>query len=163
MKSGKVVQFSAQSDIFGKITIIQQTRQLDLKEVFCYPLGPVPWSIVTSSGDMVKTSKSALMAELEKGATVVEQVPRPCAVVIDGMATVRKGVKGVTFDEFVDELFKFALTSSSGAMRIDIVFDVYRETSIKNAERSHREVGRLHFKNHRKSTCKAMGILSIKW
>ena len=82
MKSGMVVQFSVQSDIFGKIAIIQQTRQLDLKEVFCYPLGPVPWSIANSSGDMVKTSKSVLMTELEKGATDVEQVPRPFAVVV---------------------------------------------------------------------------------
>ena len=46
---------------------------------------------------MVKTSKSALMAELEKGATDVEQVPRPFAVVINGMAMVRNvRYKGVT-------------------------------------------------------------------
>ena len=32
--SGKIVQFSAQSNIFGKITLIQQFRPLDLKEVF---------------------------------------------------------------------------------------------------------------------------------
>ena len=40
-------------------------------------------------------------------------------------------------------------------MRIDIVFDVYRETSIKNAERGHQEVGRLHFK-------KIIGIQHVK-
>ena len=56
--------------------MIEQTTNLDLKEIFCYPLGPVSWSITYSSGDMVKTSKSALMAELQKGATNVEQVPR---------------------------------------------------------------------------------------
>ena len=42
--------------IFGKLEIIQQTRNLDLKEVFCYLLGPVSWSITYSSGDMVKTT-----------------------------------------------------------------------------------------------------------
>ena len=74
---------------------------------------------------MIKTSKSALMNELEKGATDVDQVPRPFAVVIDGMAMIRKiRNKGVTFDEFADELLKYALTSNSGARRIDIVFDV---------------------------------------
>ena len=55
--------------------------------------------------------------------------------------------KEVTFNKFADELLQHALTSSSDAKRIDIVFDVYRENSIKNAERGHREVGRLHFKN----------------
>jgi len=83
MKSGKVVQFSAQSDIFGKIAIIQQTRQLDLKEMFCYLLGPVPWFIANCSGDMAKTSKSALMAELEKGTTDVEQIQKPFASLME--------------------------------------------------------------------------------
>ena len=139
--------FSSQSDIFGKIAIIQQSRNVNLKEVFCYPLWPVPWSIAFGSGDMIKTSKSVPMTELEKGATDADQVPRPFAVIIDGMAMVRKvRNKGVTFDEFADELLKYALTSSSDARRIDIVFDVYRETSLKNAERGHRKVGRLHFK-----------------
>ena len=42
MKSGKVVQFSFQSDIFGKTVIVQQSRNVDLKEFFCYTLGPFP-------------------------------------------------------------------------------------------------------------------------
>ena len=53
---------------------------------------------------------------------------------------------GFTFDEFADELLKYVLTSSSDARRIDIVFDDFRETSIKNAERGLCEVGRLQFK-----------------
>ena len=71
MKSDKVIQFSSQSNIFGKIVIIQQSRNIDPKEDFCYPLGPVPCSIAYSSGDMIKTSRSALITELEKGAPEV--------------------------------------------------------------------------------------------
>ena len=71
MKSDKVIQFSSQSNIFGKIVIIQQSRNIDPKEDFCYPLGPAPCSIAYSSGDMIKTSKSALITELEKGAPEV--------------------------------------------------------------------------------------------
>ena len=127
IKSGKVVQFSSQSDIFGKIVINQQSRNVALKEVFCYPLGPVPWSIAYGSGDMIKTSKSALMTELEKGATDVDQVSRPFAVAIDGMAMVRKvRNKEVTLDEFADKLLKYAVTSSSDARSIDIIFNEYR-------------------------------------
>ena len=64
MKSNKLVQFSSQRDIFGKITIIQQLRNVSLKKVFCYPLGPVPWSIAYSSNDIIKTSKSRCPSDI---------------------------------------------------------------------------------------------------
>lgn len=67
MKSYKVVQFSFQSNIFGKIAIIQQSSNVDLKEVFCYPLEPVPWSIAYGAGDMIKTNKSASITEQGSG------------------------------------------------------------------------------------------------
>ena len=82
--NGKVVQFSTQSDIFRKIALIQQIRSLDLKEVFCYPLGPVPWSLATSAGELMKTNKATLMHELEKGSTSVDAIQRPFATIIDG-------------------------------------------------------------------------------
>ena len=144
MKSGQVAQFSAQSNIFGKIALIQQLRPLNLKEVFSYPLGPIPWALATSSGEMVKTSKSALMHHIEKGATHLQRVQKPFAAVIDGMALVRK-VKpsGHTYDSYADEVLKAAILTSGEAARIDIVFDVYRKQSIKNAERGKRESGKL--------------------
>ena len=77
-------------------------------------------------------------------------------VVIDGMAMVCKvRNKGVTFDKFVNELLKYALTSSFHARCVDIVFNVCHETSIKNAEKSHCEVGRLYFNN-------IIAVLSLK-
>ena len=146
-KSGKVAQFTAQSNIFGKIALIQQFRPLDLKEVFCYPLGPVPWALSTTSGELVKTNKSALLHHLEKGSTDTQIVRKPFASIIDGMALVRK-IKpaGHTYSSFADQVLKVAVTSSVGAERIDIVFDVYRKNSIKNAERGNRESGKLQVK-----------------
>ena len=75
--NSKVVQFSTQSDIFGKISLMQQNRMVDLKDVFCYPLGPVPWALATSNGELMKTSKSQLMYELEKGVTTTVSVSYP--------------------------------------------------------------------------------------
>ena len=65
------------------------------------------------------------MNELEKGFTNVDGVQRPFATISDGMALVHK-VKhsGHTFDIFADEILKYAVLSSSGALRIDILFDV---------------------------------------
>ena len=51
----------------------------------------------------------------------------------------------MTFNEFADELLKFAVISSFGASRIDIMFDVYLHNSIKNVERENRETGKLQF------------------
>ena len=63
------------------------------------------------------------------------------------MAMVRKMKNSsLTFTEFADQLLKFALSSNSHSPKIDIVFDVYRKSSIKNAERNHRETGKLKFK-----------------
>ena len=73
---------------------------------------------------MISTSKSALMTELEKSATNVEQVPRPHAVSLMGWQWCVK----------------------SEIRCIDIVFDVHREISKKNAERGHKKFGRLHYK-----------------
>ena len=104
LKNGRVVQFTSQSDIFGKIALLQQSRDIDLPEVFCYPLGPVPWSLATSSEELIKTNKAALMHHLEKGPTNVERVERPCALVIDGMALVRRvSHAGHTFNSYADE------------------------------------------------------------
>ena len=89
LKELQVVQFSAQSDIFGKITSMQQNRNIDLKEVFCYPLEPITWALATCNGKLMKTKKSKLMQELVKGDTSVEKVDAPYVSIFDGMAHVR--------------------------------------------------------------------------
>ena len=63
--NGKTVQFSAQRDIFGKVALIQQRRDVDLKEFFCYPLGPVPCAFANAVGAKATTLKSKLMQHLE--------------------------------------------------------------------------------------------------
>ena len=126
MKSGKVIQLSTQ-----------------LKEVFCYSVGPFRWSIANSCGVMIKTLKCAPMAELEKSATNVEQVPKPYALVIDEMAMVRKVRREFYLTNMLTN-YSSLLYHQAYARRIDIVFDAYRESSKKNAERGHWKVGRLH-------------------
>ena len=53
---------------------------------------------------------------------------------------------GLTYNELADDLLKFAIASSRGAKRIDIVLNVYRDDSIRNAERGHPSTGKLQFK-----------------
>lgn len=134
-----MIQLSSYNEIFGKLLLISKCRPIDLKEVFSYPLGPVPWSLATPLGGLVKTNKANLMHELEKGVIPLTREPSEYCSIIDGMALVRKlQVAGKTFDEFAVLLFESSRRMSKKASRIDIVFDVYRDLSIKNAERSRR-------------------------
>ena len=85
----KVAQFSAQSDIFVKISLMQQNSKVDLKGVFCYLLGPIPGVLATNYGELMKTSKSNLMHELEKGVTTSVSVPILFDPIYDGTVLVQ--------------------------------------------------------------------------
>ena len=68
---GKDVQFSVQSGIFGKIALISQSGVLDLKEIFKYSFGSIPYALADLMGVMVKTNKSGLLTELGKGTVLL--------------------------------------------------------------------------------------------
>ena len=144
---GREVQFSSQSEIFGKTALIAQSRSVDLQEICKYPMGSVPYALAESMGTMIKTKKADLLAELEKDTTYVDSFPKSSGSMVDGMALVRK-VKcvGLTFDKTADEIFNAALSSGNGPTKIDIVFDIYKDESIKNVERNRRCSDTLSFK-----------------
>ena len=56
---------------------MQQNKKVDLKDVFCYPLGLVPWAFATSNGKLTKTNKSQLIGGLEIGVTTIVSVSYP--------------------------------------------------------------------------------------
>ena len=111
-----------------------------MKEELSHPLGPLPWSLVVPDGSSKKTAKSSLAKELQKDAPAVESLPRS-ACIIDGMAMVQR-LKGdqKTFKETTEMLLAMALREGGSSTRIDVVFDNYREISIKNLEREKRGV-----------------------
>ena len=102
VKNYKVTQFSAQSDIYGKISLIQQNRKINLQEVFSYPLGPIPWVLAEANGEHEKSRKAKIMHELEKGVTRVEQIDATVFPIFDGMALARM-VKctGLTYNQLM--------------------------------------------------------------
>ena len=132
----KNIELKADKNVFSMMTIVAQTRQLDMKKVFSYPLGPVPWALATSSGSMRKTNKALLAQALEKMSTPVETLSGNIVAIVDAMSIVHK-VKGnqKTFGELSKEIFNKILAESTERSRIDVIFDVYRNISIKNIER----------------------------
>ena len=110
-----------------------------MRDVLCHPLGPLPWSLSTADGSLRKTTKAALAKELQKNVPAADEIPRPSACVIDSMALVQR-LKGdhEKFSDVADCLLNMVLHEGSSSNRIDVIFDVYRENSIKNAERENR-------------------------
>ena len=131
-------------------------RTKHLKDVFCYPLGPVLLAFAASNGKLMETSKLKFMLELEKGLTTTVSVLIPFFSIFDGMVLVEIfKCTDLTYNEFADDILKFAVSRRSGSKRIDIAFDVYYEISIKNPERGNRCTSKLQFET-------IVGLFQIK-
>ena len=116
-----------------------ESRKVDMKEVLAHPLGPLPRSLANSDGTLRKTNKAAFAKEMEKRVIPAETILTPSAIIIDGMSMVQKiNGSNKTFSQLAKQLLLQAIQEGSQSTRIDIVFDVYRLNSIKNAETVHR-------------------------
>ena len=58
--NNKLIPLQATKDLFARISLIAQNRSIDLKAVFQFPLGPLPWSLAEPIGTLRKTSKASL-------------------------------------------------------------------------------------------------------
>ena len=135
--------------LFGQMILVASSRKLNMNDVLKHPLGPLPSSLANCDGTMKKTNKAALARKLESKVSAAENVQHPSACIIDGMSIVQK-LKGenLTFDEVADMLLSAVLNTSASSNRDDVVFDVYKQISIKDAERALRSTdGGIRFTN----------------
>ena len=142
----KVVKTSTQNailkadrNLFAQMILIAQTRDLNMAEVLRHPLGPIPWALAAADGTLRKTSKSSLTKEIIKNVKPAEELGGNKACIIDGMALLQK-VNGnqKTFAVLSQHVLSLIIGESRDCSRVDMVFDVYREGSIKDAERINR-------------------------
>ena len=115
--------------------------------MFSFPLGPIPWSLGDEFGMLRKTNKAVIATALEKNIEYVESVPQNSATLLDGIAVVQKLIidQSNTFGDIAQKFSGSILQTGFTSKRIDVVFDVYMENSIKNAERERRGTSSLHF------------------
>ncbi len=99
------------------------------------PLGPLRWSLADPYGLLQKKTKAKLVQQLERYVTVTKDYPEKATSIFDGMAILQKLKipSGATFHVVAERVFE--LVSSNDCSHVDIVFDVYREVSIKNVVR----------------------------
>lgn len=62
---GKQINLKMNRDLFARLLLIAKTREVDIEVVLSYSLGTYPLSLATSSGSLVKTTKSKLFDILE--------------------------------------------------------------------------------------------------
>ena len=135
----KETVLKADHKLFGHMVLIATSRKLDMRAVLEHPLGLLPWSLGNSDRTLKKTSKASLTRQLERNVSVSDEIPQPSTCFIDGMSLVQKAHgEGKTFGELSESILVCALRISSNSDRIDVVFDVYRHSSNKYAERVHR-------------------------
>ena len=110
----KEIMLKGDKNLFGMMTVISQSRNLDMKEVLSHPLVPIPWSLVTSDHTLRKTNKSILNNTLEKESTPSEKIPENSACVIGATRLVQK-IKGnqEIFNEVAETLFRKAMSEKN--------------------------------------------------
>ena len=136
---GKSFVLRADRNLFARLLVIGQSRQIDLRDLLTHELGPVPWSLATYDGSLAKTNKSTLAKLLEDGVEILPNLPNASAVIIDAMALLQTLPR--IPDRFIDlaDLILSAVIKQAGeARRLDFVADQYPSISIKNIEREKR-------------------------
>ena len=69
--SDKLVTVNIDRDLFGRLLIVSNTRQICLKDVLTFKLSPVPYSLANADGSLRKGVKSALFSILGKDVNVI--------------------------------------------------------------------------------------------
>ena len=142
--SDKLVTVGADRELFGRLLIAANVRQINLKEVLCYELSSVPFSLAYQDGSLRKTNKSTLAALIESKVNVCPRLklfPRYTIHLIDGMALVQvlKSAGSSTFGELASKYIATSLaTSLANCKEVHILFEQYWDVSIKAGERAHR-------------------------
>ena len=137
----KVMSIEHSKDLFSKIYLIALSRNIKLCDLFAFPLRAAPLVFAEIDGTLKKTPKSALLHKQEADippvdVPPVEDVSLNIAMIIDGIALVRQiRTSKMTSEEFAIKLLRHVLSIGQNSELIDLVFDVYRGSSIKDRKK----------------------------
>ncbi|KAJ8405154.1 hypothetical protein AAFF_G00321450 [Aldrovandia affinis] len=126
--------------LFSKLFISCQSRECDLKEFFRHENQSHP-AALSDGGKLHTCQKSHLTTILESQVTTPEAEPYADSIIIDGAALVNSLPHGSskTFEEYAMlDVLPTIQAYSTKYKRTDIVFDVYRPSSLKAETRSKR-------------------------
>ncbi|CAG2208108.1 unnamed protein product [Mytilus edulis] len=129
--------------LFSRLFISCQSRQCDLEEFFSHENQKFPPSL-SQSGKINIGVKSQLMEILEAKGDLPREEPQTDMVVVDGAAMVNsRPPRGTyTFDEYAkDVILPYIIHLTSKHARVDVIYDIYIENSLKAQTRKARGAG----------------------
>ena len=129
--------------LFSHLYIARQQREGDLGKFFMHENQPYP-SAISELGSLGFGKKSALLSYISKGIHNPKDTTIVDVKVFDGAEVVHSlpVSSATTFDEYAYKVFcPFLERSFRNTSRIDVVWDDYRENSLKEATRERRGQG----------------------
>jgi len=141
----KLLTVIADRDLFGRLLIAANSREINIKDLLSYELSAVPFSLSYQDGTLRKTTKSVLTNLLEEQADAIHRL-QPSELnsvyIIDGMAIIQmmKSAGATTFGEMAMKFFNTCTAPllDDNCFQVHLVFDQYWDTSIKGGERDSR-------------------------
>ena len=143
-KEKQTVLKADQSILMRLITACEGGREVDLKSVLSHELMPVPLSLAEMNGSLRTGNKSVLIDKLTDGIDCPESIDlygKTACLIIDGQALVvslGKPSSCSSFGGLADTFIQAVLKMGKRYQRIDVVFDRYRQLSIKASTRLRR-------------------------
>ena len=142
----KIITFSADRNLFGRLLIAAKCRDVDVKEVLRYELSTAPFAFAHADCSLRKTTKSVLMAEVERECQAQGRLPESAlstAFILDAMDLVQtlKSAGYRTFGDLAERYLNVFFTPlrQGQCRRVDVVFDRYGvQESIKESEKVRR-------------------------
>lgn len=130
--------------LFSRLYIACQCRDGNLDEFFKFE--NQPWPPALAQNDQLKGGQKADLVKCLESVHVTEAKKQPSfdAVVIDGAVAVQMLMPDTarTFQEYVDAVFKPYISKQlESSNRVDIVWDVYKQDSLKSTTREKRGSG----------------------
>lgn len=140
----KITELKSDCALFSRLYIASQKREGDIKEFFKHENQKYPPSL-SSSGKLKQGKKSDLVGCLEtKTDSDVMTTPSVEVTVMDGAAVVHflPLRESKTFAEYAKDVFiPHVLWELSKTQRVDLVWDVYLQDSLKLSARANRGTG----------------------
>ena len=142
----KKVQVAALKDdcaLFSRLYIACQSREGNLQEFFKHENHPWPPSLAQASR-LREGHKSDLVKCMEKASASTAESPQVDVAILDGAVVIQMASPGAarTFQEYSDNVFvPYIKKQLQPVKRVDIIWDVYRQDSLKAATREKRGSG----------------------
>ena len=146
-KALKLAQVKTDVNLFARMYISCQSREVDMEVFFQHENHPWPPSLAENGRMRTADNKSDILLELEPMQLSQTTIPYADVKIVDGSALVQSldPAKNGKLKDFLDYTEKVFLPNIERKLemcsRCDIIFDVYVENSLKRHTREARGIG----------------------